>query len=100
MRLIHVVVLSSGAKRILEIGYGLGHSAPWLADASGSNGTLDTIEGDPSRVELVTEQIDSAGLADRITVHTGEADEVPQGLAGPFDLHLRRRVAHRGSRPS
>ena len=46
MTLVSFLVEATGARRILEIGCGLGYSALWLGEACGKGGTVDTIERD------------------------------------------------------
>ena len=86
MRLVSLLVRSSQAKRILEIGCGLGYSALWLAEASGLQGNVDTIENDPSHIRIAQQHIASADFTRRIHVHTGEVEEVIPKLSGPYDF--------------
>jgi len=86
--LIQVLVLSSGRKRILEIGTSNGYSAIWLgATLLGIPGAqrLVTIERDADKVREARLNIASAGLSETITVHEGSAAEVVTILPGPFD---------------
>jgi predicted O-methyltransferase YrrM len=86
--LIQILVLSSGRKRILEIGTSNGYSAIWLGYAlrriPGAQ-RLITIERDHGKVEQARVNIASAGLSDTITVHEGSATEMVATLPGPFD---------------
>ena len=86
--LIYILVLSTGRKRILEIGTSNGYSAIWLGSAlrriAGAQ-PLVTIERDPGKVKLARENIASAGLSDLIAVHGGLATDVVTSLIGPFD---------------
>jgi caffeoyl-CoA O-methyltransferase len=52
-KLLHLLLLSIQAKRVLEIGSLGGYSGVWLARALPQDGTLITIERDPKRVELI-----------------------------------------------
>lgn len=80
------VAAAAGAQRIVEVGTALGYTACWLASAS-STTTVDTIEFDSDHVRLAREQISSVGLAHRITVHHGDADDVLASLpVGEFDV--------------
>lgn len=79
------VSANSKPTRILELGTALGYTACCLA--SGSPGaTVDTIEGDLEHTRLAQENIESAGLADRITVHNGDFESVLVQLPGTYDL--------------
>jgi len=81
-----VVAAVAGARRIVEVGTALGYTACWLATAT-SNTTVDTIEFDADHVRLAREQISSVGLAQRITVHHGDGDDILASLpAGEFDV--------------
>lgn len=75
----------SNPLRILELGTALGYTARCLAIGCAA-ATVDTIEGDPEHARLAKEQIESAGLADRITVHTGDFEDVLTQLSGTYDL--------------
>lgn len=86
--LIQLLVLSSGRKRILEIGTSNGYSAIWLgATLRGIPGAqaLETIERDAEKVKQARLNIASAGLSETITVHEGGATELAASLPGPFD---------------
>jgi predicted O-methyltransferase YrrM len=86
--LIQILVLSSGRKRILEIGTSNGFSAIWLGCAlrriPGAQ-RLTTIERDARKVEQARENVESAGLTDEIIFHEGSATEIVAILEGPFD---------------
>jgi len=75
-----------GAKRILEIGCGLGYSALWLADAAGPDSTIQTIERFPEHAELARGYAAEFGLGNRVHILVGEGDDILLGLAGPYDL--------------
>jgi predicted O-methyltransferase YrrM len=86
--LIHLLVLSSRRKRILEIGTSNGYSAIWLAATlrkiAGAQ-RLMTIERDTGKVQQARANIATAGLSEAITVHEGSATEIVTALPGPFD---------------
>ncbi len=75
-RLLHVLALACGARRILEIGTLAGYSTIWLARALPEDGTLTTIELDPRHAEVARTNLDEAGLGDRIDLRVGPALEV------------------------
>jgi predicted O-methyltransferase YrrM len=86
--LIQILVLSSGRKRILEIGTSNGYSAIWLgATLRGIPGAqrLTTVERDGLKVQQARLNIAKAGLSNSITVHEGSATDVVTNLPGPFD---------------
>ena len=63
MRLISTLVAASGAKRMLEVGCGLGYSALWLAHAGGPSSRVETIDRFGEHVELARRYATEAGLA-------------------------------------
>ena len=89
-KLLHLLALAQGARRILEIGTLGGYSAIWLARALPSGGRLVTLEADPRHAEVALGNLANAGLADVSEVRVGRAlDTLPLLLAagdGPFDL--------------
>ena len=86
MRLLATLVRALGAKRILEIGCGLGYSALWLADAAGPDGHVDTIDRFPEHVALARQYVSAADLSGRLQVIEGEGVDILAELSGPYDL--------------
>ena len=86
-RFLRVMVASSGAKRVLEIGGAYGYSAIWMGmGLRETGGRLTTIEFDPARATRAAANVRRAGLADIVTVVPGDAfKEIPK-LPGTFDL--------------
>lgn len=87
-RLLHFLASACGARRIVEVGTLAGYSACWLARALPAGGMLHTIEYDPKHAKVAKENIASAGLTAKATVHTGAGMDVLPTLEahGPFDL--------------
>ncbi len=89
-KLLQVLALAHGARRILEIGTLAGYSTIWLARALPADGRLVTLEADPLHAAVAQANIVRASLADRVTVRLGLAlDTLPQLVAAgeaPFDL--------------
>ncbi len=80
------IAAAVGAHRIVEVGTALGYTTCWLASGTPET-SVDTIEFDEGHVRLAREQIAGVGLADRVTVHLGEADDVLASLPeGEFDV--------------
>ena len=71
--------------RILELGTAVGYTACVLATATPST-TVDTVERDDLHVSLALENVRSANLEDRVTVHHGDFSAVITGLDGGYDL--------------
>jgi predicted O-methyltransferase YrrM len=74
------------AERVLEMGAGFGYSAYWIARALPLDGRVVAIERSDDNARLGREYLDRAGLAHKVEFLVGDALEVVQGMAGPFDL--------------
>jgi predicted O-methyltransferase YrrM len=86
-RFLRVMVVASGARRVLEIGGAFGYSAIWMGlGLRETGGHLTTIEYDPARAKTAAENVRKAGLSDIVTVVPGDAfAEIPK-IGGSFDL--------------
>jgi predicted O-methyltransferase YrrM len=86
-RFLRVMVASNHAQRALEIGGANGYSAIWIGlGLRATGGRLTTIEFDPVRAKSAAENVRKAGLADIVTVVSGDAfKEIPR-LPGEFDF--------------
>jgi predicted O-methyltransferase YrrM len=86
-RFLRVLIASTGAKRVLEIGAASGYSAIWMGlGVRQTGGRLVTIEYDPVRAREAADNIHRAGLQDVVQVIAGDAfKEIPK-LEGTFDL--------------
>src|SRR6266542_6499309 len=84
--LLRVLVIASGAKRILEIGTAIGYSGIWLAGALPADGMLLTMEKDPERARIARENFERSGFASRVNVMIGDAERSLAKLGGPFDV--------------
>ena len=73
--LLRIIVQTSGAKRILELGTFTGYSAISLASALPEDGHLDTLELNDELEDLILEGFDRAGLSDKIALHIGDCKE-------------------------
>jgi predicted O-methyltransferase YrrM len=86
-RFLHILVQSTGAGRILEVGTSNGYSTIWLADAARAiDGHVTSLDVDAEKTRMAAANLKRAGLSDRVTLHTGEAASLIEALAGPFDL--------------
>ena len=77
--LLRLLVQMSGAKRILEIGAFTGYSTICMASALPEDGHIDTLEINDELEDLMREGWRRAGLADKITLHIGDAISTLQG---------------------
>jgi len=84
--LLRVLATAISARRILEIGTAIGYSGIWLAGALAPDGSLITMEKDPDRVREAKDNFARAGLADRVSVVSGDARLMIAKVSGPFDL--------------
>jgi predicted O-methyltransferase YrrM len=80
----------AGARRVLELGTLAGYSTIWLARAVGPEGRVTTVELDPRHAAVARENLDRAGVGDRVDVEVGPALDVVTRLAEegaePYDL--------------
>jgi predicted O-methyltransferase YrrM len=89
-KLLHILAMLRGARRILEIGTLGGYSTIWLARALPEDGSLISLELDPRHAEVARTNLATAGVADRVEVRVGPAldslAQLTQEQAEPFDL--------------
>ncbi|MBU3684141.1 MAG: DUF664 domain-containing protein [Phycisphaerales bacterium] len=89
-RLLEVLALAIGARRILEIGTLAGFSTIWLARGLVPGGSLVTLELDPERARLARTNIDRAKLTAKVEVMVGPAlaslESLRSAATPPFDL--------------
>jgi caffeoyl-CoA O-methyltransferase len=85
-RLMSLLVQVSGAKRIFEMGSAIGYSTIWLARAAGPKGKVIYTDGDPEKAKRATDYFRRAGVAKRIEVRVGNAQELLKKTPGSFDL--------------
>jgi predicted O-methyltransferase YrrM len=86
-RFLRVLVGSTNARQVLEIGSASGYSAIWIGlGLRQTGGKLTTIEFDPVRAKEAAANVQRAGLSDIVRVVHGDAfKEIPK-VAGTFDL--------------
>jgi predicted O-methyltransferase YrrM len=72
-KLLYLLALAQGARRILEVGTLGGFSTLWLARALPSDGHLVTLELEPRHAEVARDNFVRAGLAECIELHVGPA---------------------------
>ncbi len=87
-KLLHLLARIAGARRVLEIGTLGGYSTIWLARALPADGRVVTIEAEERNAGIARENVDRAGVGDRIEIRIGRAEDVLPTLVGeePFDL--------------
>jgi caffeoyl-CoA O-methyltransferase len=89
-RLLQLLTEISGARRILEIGTLGGYSAIQFARVLPDDGALISLELDEHHARVARNNIDRAGLSEKIEIRVGDAHELLASLIedeeGPFDL--------------
>lgn len=83
MRFIEVLLLAAKSKRILEIGAAIGYSAISMAKCGGY---VTTIERDKKMTALLKQNIEKAGMPERIFVLEGDAADILPALEDEFDF--------------
>ena len=71
--------------RVLEVGTAIGYSTMHMAEQL-ERGRVTTLEYDPDRARQARDYFERAGVADRIDLVEGDANETMPRLEGPFDL--------------
>lgn len=86
-RLLWILIQSSRATRILEVGTSNAYSTIWLADAARAvGGRVTSLERNPEKVRLARENLARAGLLDGVEIREGVAADTLVALPGPFDF--------------
>jgi predicted O-methyltransferase YrrM len=84
--LVRALIAGRNPQRMLEIGTSNGYSTIWLAASLAPGGRLITIDRDPEKHRLARENLERAGVADRIELLTGDATELVAKIDGPLDV--------------
>jgi predicted O-methyltransferase YrrM len=84
--LLGTLAAASGARRLLEVGCGLGYSGLWLAYGTGPQGILETIERDEEHAKIARDHFKAEGLDDRIKILLGLGANILPALQGTYDL--------------
>jgi predicted O-methyltransferase YrrM len=86
-RLLYLLMKLVGATKVVEVGTLAGYSAIHIARALPETGHLWSIEYEASHAEVARGNLETAGLADKVTVLVGAGIDVLPTLAkhGPFD---------------
>jgi predicted O-methyltransferase YrrM len=89
-KLLHLFVMMSGARRVLEIGTLGGYSAIWMASALPKDGMLISLEIDSHHADVARSSVARAGLSDKVDIRTGAALDSLKEMAAKgeplFDL--------------
>jgi predicted O-methyltransferase YrrM len=89
-KLLHVLALAKGARRILEIGTLGGYSTIWMARALPAGGRLITLEAEPKHAKVARANLERAGVSKKVEIRLGPAAdslaELVKKRTAPFDL--------------
>lgn len=89
-KFLYLIAKSVRARRVLEIGTLGGYSTAWLARAVGKSGQVVTLEYAAEHAEVARENLDRAGVGERVEIRVGAAlDSLPvlaEEEPEPFDL--------------
>lgn len=85
-KMLYLLALSIGARRILEVGALGGYSAIWMARALPADGELISLEIDPRNAEVARRNIARAKPAAHVEVKVGAAVDLLPAMAGTFDF--------------
>lgn len=84
---LNILVKSTKAINVLEIGTSNGYSSIWLGLATQENkGQLITLEVDPLKVKMAKENLEKAGLANTVKLIEGDAKQTLSILEKKFDF--------------
>ena len=86
-RLLRILVESTNARNVVELGTSNGYSGIWLSLALGkTGGKLTTYEIDAGRAKLARENFKRAGVEHLIRLIEGDAHEEVKKLTEPIDV--------------
>lgn len=80
------LVRITSAKTVFEMGSAIGYSTIWWARAVGEGGRVHYTDSDAKNVDKARRYFQRAGVADRITIHLGDAIEVLSEQKEAFDI--------------
>jgi predicted O-methyltransferase YrrM len=86
MRLAATFVRAAAARRVLDLGTGLGYSALWLADAVGPTGHVVAVDRHEAHIDAARRFAARFKLDDRTTFIVSEAEDALQDLDRPYDV--------------
>jgi len=89
-KLLYLLALTKGARRILEIGTLGGYSTIWLARALPTDGHMVTLEVNPKHGEVARTNMEQAGVSVKVEIRIGPAAhslaQLQAEAVEPFDL--------------
>jgi caffeoyl-CoA O-methyltransferase len=85
-RVLFLAARAIAARDIFECGSGFGYSAWWFARALPAGGRVTLTDGSMEQCARARDFLQRAGLADKTVIEQGNALEILERAAGPFDL--------------
>jgi len=85
-RVLYQLALITRAKTVFEMGSAIGYSTIWWARAVGDGGRVIYTDGDRKNADKARKYFERAGVADRITIHVGDALELLSEQKDQFDI--------------
>jgi predicted O-methyltransferase YrrM len=85
-RILQQLALMIDARTVFELGSAIGYSTLWWAQAVGEKGRVIYTDGDPNNAERARRYFNRAGVANRITLHTGDALEFLSEQKEQYDI--------------
>ena len=85
-RVLQQLALIINARTVFELGSAIGYSTIWWAQAVGDQGRVIYTDGDSKNAERARGYFTRAGVASRITLHTGDALEFLSEQKQEFDI--------------
>jgi caffeoyl-CoA O-methyltransferase len=85
-RVLQQLAMMIHARTVLELGSAIGYSTIWWAQVVGDKGRVIYTDGDSKNTERARGYFARAGVANRITLHTGDALEFLSEQKQEFDI--------------
>ena len=85
-RVLQQLAMLINARTVFELGSAIGYSTSWWAQVVGGKGRVIYTDGDSKNAELARGYFTRAGVAGRITLHTGDALEFLSEQNQEFDI--------------
>jgi predicted O-methyltransferase YrrM len=85
-RVLQQLAVMINARTVFELGSAIGYSTIWWAQAVGDNGRVIYTDGDSKNADRARGYFQRAGVADRISLHTGDALEFLSEQKEEFDI--------------
>ena len=85
-RLLYQLAIINRAKTVFEMGSAIGYSTIWWARAVGEGGRVIYTDGDRKNADKARKYFERAGVADRITIHVGDALELLSEQKEQYDV--------------